>query len=381
VTRRPGQVRHWKHGWIPLDDYARSIVASRGHSLPSKDGPGPSLDLRGYDDLSPGLQAKIGKKLEELTGIPEPKLAKKVQDNLTRLYQAGDHTQADWYGKEGADIAARAAGIRRDFPSSQISQDQLTGMIAATSAKKRWLENKDFAEAIARTLAADQPFPVDQAMINDYNAWATRRHAGLAKPHPELKPGTYRPSELPTDFAASRTPGMKKHINTDVVIRAAMIYQGDVSLDEAIAGPKQRSFVNNLMDPSDKRFVTVDTWHYKAAMQGIPIKRTTKGGTFNYTLEQWQDRDLARADGRAAARGYDFSQDMATPKNIGAIKLAADGMSPQTFFQGSPSSVAEKFKDGTYPWFVKQTQIVAEREGVSPNAVQAVAWYAVGGGA
>jgi len=378
---KAGRVQHWKHGWIPISPEAKAYVAGKGPLPSSFDGPGPALPLRGFDDLSPGLQDKIKAKLTEMTGMPEPKLAKKVQDNLTRLYQAGDHSQAEWYANEGADIAARAAAVNRDFPKADLSQDQLTGMIAVTSAQKRWQENKDFAEAIARKLAADQPFHVDQHDIDDYNAWATRRHAGEARPHPELKPGTYRPSELPTDFAASRTPGMPKHLNTDYVVRAAKIYRGDVSLDEVIQGPKQRSFVNNLMDPSDKRFVTVDTWHYKAAMQGIKLKRTVKGGTFNYTLEQWGDRELSVHDGRALARGYDPTQERYSPKNLAATIAAADSMSPQTFFQGAPSSVAEKFKDGTYPWFVKQTQIVADRVGASPNAVQAVAWYAVGGGA
>jgi hypothetical protein len=30
--------------------------------------------------------------------------------------------------------------------------------------------------------------------------------------------------------------------------------------------------------------------------------------------------------------------------------------------------------------FVQQTQIVAERLGISPNALQAVVWYEIGGG-
>lgn len=384
MTRRPGYVQHWKHGWIPISPEAKAYAAGLG-PLPSTDGPSPGLKLRGMDDLSPGLQAKINAKMTELTGIPEPKLAEQVRANLVKLYEESPHDHADWYHSEGADIAERAAAIRADFPDSDISQDQLTGMIAVTSAKKRWVENKEFAEAIARKLAADQPFRLSRADIDSFNKWAAKRVGELAKPHPDLKPGVYRPSELPTDIVASKTPGMPKHLNMDYVIRAAQIYRGDKSLDQVIGGPKQRSFVNNLMDSSDKRFVTNDTWHYKAAMRGIPITKTVgpkgKQQTFSYTLDQWQDRDLARQDGRAAARGYDFSQAPATPKNIAAIKLAADGISPQVIFQGSPSSVAEKFHDGTYPWFVKQTQLAADELGVTPNALQAVAWYAVGGGA
>ena len=55
--------------------------------------------------------------------------------------------------------------------------------------------------------------------------------------------------------------------------------------------------------------------------------------------------------------------------------------SPATPASG-PASKADNYKSnyGVYPWFVAQTQAAAERLGVSPNGLQAVAWYGVGGG-
>jgi hypothetical protein len=374
MAKKPGHVYHWKHGWIPLDP-----------SVDALEPPSRALELRGYDELSPSLQGKINAKLEALTGLKEPDLAEKVQANLARLYQQGNPADGDWYYREGADIASRAASVRADFPDSKLTQEQLTGMIAVTSAKKRWVDNKEFAEAIARKLAADQPFYLDQKTIDAYNGWASKRSGGETTVHPELKPGTYRPSELPVDFAAVKTPDIPRHLNADYVIRAARIYRGE-PMDKIIGGPKQRSFVNNLTDPSDKRFATIDTWQYKASMSGIPLTRTVgpKGAqkTYSYTLEQWADRELTTKDGRAAMYGYDPALDRYDPQNLNATIKAADSMTPQGFFQSGPSSVADGWKgnNGTYPWFVKQTQLAAEQLGVSPNDLQAVAWYTQGGG-
>ena len=97
---------------------------------------------------------------------------------------------------------------------------------SVTSAKKRWVENVNVAEAIGAKLQADEPFDVTPDMIGDYNTWAAKRRGGsnvTAVPHPDLKPGRYRPSELPSDFVASKTPGMPKLLNADGVIAAVKI--------------------------------------------------------------------------------------------------------------------------------------------------------------
>lgn len=372
-----GKIHHWKHGWIPLDDYARGILAKREEDQKPK-----PLDISPYDQLSPSLQGKINTKLESLTGIPEPELAKRVQANLISLYENSDKSQGDWYKNEGVDIAKRAQRVSEEFPGSNLTQEKLTGMVAVTSAHKRWAENKDFAEAIARKMAADKQFNVSQAMIDDYNGFVGKRKThGELKLHPELKPGLHRPSDLPADFAASKVPGMPRHLNTDYVVRAVQIYKGDSSLDEVVSGPKQRSFVDNLMDPDNPRFVTIDTWQYKASMGDIPVTREIGGKKFTHTVDDWSDRQVAVDDGRAAISGYNPELDRFDAKNVKAtIKAVRES---QELFQAGPSSVADKWKGtyGTYPWFVKQTQVAAKRLGVSPVALQAIAWYAVGGGA
>ena len=68
---KAGRVQHWKHGWIPISPEAKAYVAGKGPLPSSFDGPGPALPLRGFDDLSPGLQDKIKAKLTEMTGMPE----------------------------------------------------------------------------------------------------------------------------------------------------------------------------------------------------------------------------------------------------------------------------------------------------------------------
>lgn len=377
-----GRVYHWKHGWVPISPEAKAAVALREQVTAARQSRA-ELPVPAYGSLSTGLQKKISDRLEQMTGVPDPILAMRVQANLQRLYQQGDKGDLKWYPSEGQDIANRANDISNQY-GVNLSAEQLTGMVAVTSAHKRWAENKDFAESIARKLAEDKPFPVSQEMIDDYNSWASHRK-GDANPV-TLSPGTYKPSDLPVAFAASKTPGMPRAINADYVIAAASIYRGELSLDEAIHGPKQRSFVNNLLEPDDPRFATIDTWQYKASMQGIPLKREIgpKGNrrTYNYTLEQWADRDLARSDGRAEMFGYDPSKPVSDKANQKAIFSAADNLTPQVFFQSGPGSVADKWPSsyGTYPWFVEQTQAVAARLGVSPSGLQAVSWTAVGGG-
>jgi predicted ABC-type ATPase len=337
-----------------------------GPSAPKSPAPVPALT-----DLSPGLQTKIHAKLQGLTGQSDEELSRHAQANLLQTYREGDAARATWYAEEGADIADRAA--RYD-----ISPEQLTGMVAVTSAQKRWVENKDLAEGIAAKLHADAPFELTQERLDNYNAWTGKRRGTDMVPHPEITPGTYRPSELPADLAASVTPDLPKHKNMSYIVSATRIYRGEETVDEAVLGPKQRSFVNNLLHPDDDRFVTVDTWHYRAMLGDTPITAKVGGTSYDYSLAQWADRDLARTDGRAASYGYDPAKPYTDKANMAAaIKATRD---PQTFFQSGPAAKAEGYTYGTYPWFVEQTRIAADSLGVSPNAMQAVAWYAVGGG-
>lgn len=354
-------------------------------SMPVGRAPPEPLAMRGYDDLPPALQRKIMAKLEHDTNLPEIELERRAQDNLERLYKAGNPADANWYRNEGADLTKRADAINSEF-GTHLTPEQLAGMVSVTSTKKRWVENKAFAEGVARKLAADEPFDVTNMMITDYNTWAGKRRGNLAVPHPDLKPGRYKPSELPTDFVASKTPGIPKAMNTDIGIRAVTIFRGERSVDDIVNGPKQRNFINNLLEPEDTRFITVDTWHYRAIMEGVPLTREIgpKGNrhTYTYTLEEWADRDLSVQDGRALLFGYDPTKDRYDDANIEATIKAADQFAPQLFFQSGPASKADGWESdyGTYPWFVKQTQIAAERLGVSPIDLQAVVWVAMGGG-
>jgi hypothetical protein len=366
---------------------ARDIATSKsifGLTPVGRASPEP-LAMRGYDDLPAALQRKIMAKLEHDTNLPEIELERRAQDNLDRLYHAGNKADANWYREQGAELTKRADAINSEF-GTHLTPEQLAGMVSVTSTKKRWVENKAFAEGIARKLAADEPFDVTNMMITDYNTWAGKRRGNLAVPHPDLKPGRYKPSELPTDFVASKTPGIPKAMNTDIGIRAVTIFRGERSVDDIVNGPKQRNFINNLLEPEDTRFITVDTWHYRAIMEGVPLTREIgpKGNrhTYTYTLEEWADRDLSVQDGRALLFGYDPTKDRYDDANIDATVKAADQFAPQLFFQSGPASKADGWESdyGTYPWFVKQTQIAAERLGVSPIDLQAVVWVAMGGG-
>jgi hypothetical protein len=325
-------------------------------------------------ELPEKLQAKIGATMEKLTGVDEATLGKRVRDNLIERYHKGNKAHADWYRTEGEDLGRRAEKYG-------LSREQFTGMVAVTSAQKRWQENKDFAEGIARKLHDDEPFELTQDQLDNYNGWVSNRRGTDMVAHPEIKPGTYRPSDLPSDIAYSVTPGMPKHLNSSFVVSAIRIYRGEDTVNTAVNGPKQRSFVNNLARPDDDRYVTVDTWHYRAAMGDTKLKGQVKGRSYNYSLAEWESRDLARTDGRAEAYGYDPAKPIGDKANIAAVIKATK--TPQDFFQSGPSSAADNYKGsyGTYPWFVAQTRAAADEMGVSPNALQAVAWYAEGGGA
>lgn len=116
-------------------------------------------------------------------------------------------------------------------------------------------------------------------------------------------------------------------------------------------------------------------------MQGhIDIAGTGRDAVVDQVRNRDHFRALAVADGRAALYGYDPNKDRYDPDNRKALTKAI--LSPQGFFQSGPSSVGDGYRPsyGTYPWFVQQTQILARRLGISPNAPQAVVWYAIGGG-
>src|SRR4051812_12990191 len=178
-----GKVYHWKHGWIPLDHVA---VAPKELAQP------------GFDALPRPLQDKIKAKLESVTGLSEPELAKRVQGNLEKMFTTGNTEDKDWYPEKGAELGRRAANISNKFHVS-LTQEQLVGMTAVTSTHKRWKENVTFSTGIANKLAEDEPFDVTRIMVTDYNNWAAKRHSKLSPPA-DIKPGRYRPSELPTAF-------------------------------------------------------------------------------------------------------------------------------------------------------------------------------------
>lgn len=317
-------------------------------------------------DLSEGLQNKVRSKIASTFGMSEEAAREMVVANMVAAAERGNLADRDWYRE--ANAVAAEIGAQHGF-----DVDQVAGVIAATSAQKDWDENVAVARGIAKVLGDDEPFEVTQAQIDDFNGYAAGRGSALFAPN-DLRPGTYRPSDLPADFITSQHPTIPHIKNGEGVVRAIQIARG-ANIDDVLRGPKQRSFVNNITRPDDPSTLTVDTWHYVAGSGDHRFTSTRNGETKTLTMAEWRS---------PAFHAQEYGLD----------KRAAEkaAKSPQDFFQTSPSSVAEGSEwgpkgyqnNGTYPWWVDATKTATARyneqhpgTNLNPSEFQAIVWLEV----
>lgn len=78
-----GKIRHWKHGWIPLDAYALAIKQGESH------GSGPTLTRDQYEVMRPGREWSAEKRSEILSTLRTSPQGKILADTLERFQDGG----------------------------------------------------------------------------------------------------------------------------------------------------------------------------------------------------------------------------------------------------------------------------------------------------
>lgn len=281
--------------------------------------------------------------LERRTGMSIDKLNKIVRGNLDVHYQAGRPEDGNWY-REGKDMVD-ALSVKFDVPP-----DHVAAVIARTSAQMAYQPNVRAAAGLIEAVQLTPQLTLTRRGIDEYNNWASQSWNHAIQPDHNLTPGTYDLHELPSGLIVSNhglyLPVRSK--NTADMAEAVDILLGRNTVPGTVRGPKQRNFTNNHIIPEDNKFVTIDTWHWRAMMGGTPISRSAEPNV-RHTLAEWKTR------------------------NVDAQKLMQ-----QTSVDGK--------RIGAYPWAVEQTRQAAQVSGRRKGAgsltapgYQAVIWNAIRG--
>ena len=240
------------------------------------------------DELTLNLahSAMIAMGYDPVTGDFDPE---KVKEGLEK---------SRWYSEQGDRLRALA-------DAQDVDLERVVAAATVMSAGRLWdgpaNGNYESTERLINILKADEPIEITPAMA-EFLAWrkgkATKKTSSLGF-HQDLKPGqSIRPSELDSAqlvevlYAANSMRGYtsfkdwKRDSDTGTktpkgytgvespyplftskgtlqVKQAVAVLRGDVTVRDAISGPKYSSFYSNLLRPDLDYSSTNDTWHYR----------------------------------------------------------------------------------------------------------------------
>src|SRR6056300_354192 len=222
-----------------------------------------------------------------------------------------------WYSEQSDRLRALADAEDVDF-------ERVVAAATVMSAGRLWdgpaNGNYESTERLINILKADEPIEITPAMAA-FMRWRSRRGEKKTSDlgfHEDLKSGqSLRPSELDSNqlvevlYAANSLRGYKTFKawlrdskdgkespkghrgvapvyplftskGTLQVKQAVAVMRGDVSVREAISGPKYSSFYSNLLRPDLEYSSTNDTWHYRVMAGNLvlnPLSKKTKVGS------------------------------------------------------------------------------------------------------
>ena len=333
-----------------------------------------TLGLR-HAETDPKVFGRINASVEDLYQMPEPDAAVYVQDNVLDIFHRSDPNHTNWYAVEHERMKDFTAGINEQVGPGGIpsSLEQHAAVTAVMSPNLDYGVNKLLADRIVTVLARNDAFDVTDEMA-----------ASFRKFFPDdtpIRAGSYRPSELPAKFLAGEHPeiarkGYRLRSTDNTTLAIEMYRSPNPGAQFAGHGAKRASFYRNFVDPYDNRFVTLDTWHYRA-MAGVD--RQIKVGD----LVAYPDEFLTgirRGPGREPLIGWETppskKNPLGKPKKVDAQKI---------FQQGNGSTtMGVKSSDGGYLWHHEQTVRAweralddldpSQRQDLTLNAFQARVW-------
>lgn len=325
-----------------------------------------------------------------------------ILGNFEKLFQGhalvdGMHGQnamkdARWYHDLNKDVTklAQKLGAKPDAVGAAVS---------AMASHREWNKNLKDATALFEIVHKNEPFEVSQKVVDDF---VKHQMSGRIK-HPDrivnpdgtpLKAGTMTPKTANPWLTVIADPNVKAanvigQTGVDPPARAVALAQGTMTPEQAVQGVKLRSFYNNMMDPMDDRFATIDTWMFRAGVDPKQTFHTTWNGQLgDYTLAEYE-----RMYQKTGKDGKPVFKPDGSPHSL---KRA-----PQNLFQASPGAMKVKGEEvfpsnvGLYPLFHDAVNRGAALHTIDakgrvdseadpktarpmlPHEYQAIVWYAI----
>ena len=328
--------------------YAYSGVSVVGTTIPI------NMGASSMSGLSNGAQDRINKKAKDVAGLDLPTIT-------GNILKAMEHANGQQFADGLAAYARYNAVAENISHDTGITAEQASGMIAATSRQTALGSNLAGAANIAKMVANDQIINLPQSVI-DACALPIGKDGKAQKPV-HIKNGplseagdidaqaraimrtiSLDPSATVDPIWGSNLDGSPSKImlscGDDGVGDAIRMARDPKAIDTFLGGMKQRSFYNNIADPNDPRFVTLDGFMYGLAMGVTGDEGEAYAATAEKTGMQLSTTPKITAENTA-----------------GCYPLVADGVREAT----------------------KQFN-AAHGTNLSPAQGQAVAWVAGGGG-
>ncbi len=335
-----------------------------------------------FENLSEKQQAKYEGTLKETLGLTDEDI-EQMKRNLDEAADRSTDAQGDGYRDEnqwGVGVAKRTG----------VDPGVVFGITSLLSGQRKWSgnqsANKEVTERLLDRLVKDEPIEITEAMAEDYNRYYNdpSRKGHTRAGYTELAPGAYRPSELTSHQLASLNPfKINNQTGSPPVHAAIMLARGEITLNQAITGPKQRSFVTNLTFPERPRVSTNDVWHYRVIAGNIKfLLRDNSKNPDGSLVNPDPDNPKVGAKTRMTLKEFESLVTGVDKKTGKPVR----GNSPQTLFQTGLASKKEKLDGlGYYPYITKITNEAAERfskkkgKTIVSSDFQARVWK-VGGG-
>jgi hypothetical protein len=315
----------------------------------------------GWDGIDEQGQERILQHMDEMSQVRAddgsfpaqnlPKTPEEAAENVKRLAAQGTPQQIAeakvWYDK--------AAMACEEDMKYGFTYEQTVGVTAVLSPTRDWENNFELAHRINQVVGEDKAFFITP---QQFDAIYEENRLGMHGP------GWYRPSELTevqlalthTAFQDAIAKSSKKPIGQ--IASAVRILRSDgrlESFEAELGGAKISSFYNNIHDPWDPRFVTIDTHQIRAMVpEDVMFPYTKRGGEV-----VWRP---ARAD---VPGGEAVDSTWVTNK-------------PSYKERGQEIYHIPK-GTGSYAFWVEGMKIASKDLGMLPNELQALTWLIISG--
>jgi hypothetical protein len=323
--------------WVPCPP-----GVGEGSVLQSIDGESVAdLDKGGGIDaikqIHPKFREAMKRRMEKL-GISSRELRAESRKALKRATPELIESAKVWYHNVNKKTKEMTKNINDKY-NTDISFEQSAAIIAGLSPAREFQKNVRDAKKLMLVHAADEPFQISDDLIEKYKGSKERLDEILKRLGNSPKPSDFKKDEL--DLLVGLHPVLSKLGNTTGlvnVIRAYSVFRG-VNVQDAMSGPKMRSFYSNIVNPDGDR-ATIDTWMYRVMNSRKSI----------FTVG----------------------------KKTGTIaELEKMGVKTQDIFQGTPGDIKDTGipqNVGLYPEFAEAIRDVAKENGLTPAALQAILW-------